>query len=284
MNVQKKKHKILAVVVIAVIVVCGYLYWQNTSISISESEYCNAKIPETFEGFTIAQVSDLHNKMFGKNQKYLLAKLKSSEPDIIVVTGDIIDRRKYHLDNAISFVKGAVKIAPVYYVSGNHEAWLADFESAKDQLIDAGLIFMDDTSVTLKNGDTSIGLLGVSDPDFLTKDYAEGNDVTKMIRQLAKWSADDRFKILLTHRPELFDLYAENKMDLVFAGHAHGGQIRIPFLGALVAPDQGWFPQYTNGCYVEGDTTMFVSRGLGNSLFPLRINNRPEIVVVKLKN
>jgi len=183
----------------------------------------------------------------------------------------------------LDFVKGATKITPVYYVTGNHEAWLPDFETAKAWLIESGAIFMDDTEVTLNKGNSSIKLLGVSDPDFLTTVYEQGNDVSKMTQQLAKWSEDDCFKILITHRPELVELYADNNMDLAFAGHAHGGQIRIPFVGALVAPDQGWFPKYTSGSYVQGDTTMYVSRGLGNSLFPLRINDNPEIVVVRLK-
>lgn len=259
-----------------------YLFWGNNHIKITEFDYSNSKLPTDFDGFTIAQVSDLHNKMFGENQEYILSKLKSVEPDIIVITGDIIDRRHYNLDAATAFVAGASKIAQVYYVTGNHEAWLDSFEIAKTQLIESGAIFMDDTEATITIENSSIKILGVSDPDFLTTSYDQGNDVTKMTRQLAKWSADESFKILLTHRPELFDLYAENNMDLVFAGHAHGGQIRIPFVGGVVAPDQGWFPKYTSGDYIRGDSTMFVSRGLGNSIFPIRINDSPEIVVVKL--
>ena len=227
---------------------------------------------------------DLHNKEFGERQKYILAKLKATEPDIIVMTGDVIDRRKYDLDAAVTFVFGASKIAPVYFVSGNHEAWLKDFSSAKSRLIEAGAIFMDDTVVILTKGSSTIKILGVSDPDFLTTEYAQGNDVTKMTKQLAKWREDETFKILLTHRPELFDLYVDNNMDLIFAGHTHGGQIRFPFIGGVVAPDQGWFPKYISGKYSQDASTMYVSRGLGNSIFPIRINDSPEIVVVCLKN
>lgn len=269
----------------AVAIVIGitcYFVWENNNIEISESDYSNPKIPSAFNGFTIAQISDLHNKMFGDNQKYILAKLKSIDPDIIVITGDIIDRRKYDLYAAVMFVKGAVKIAPVYYVTGNHEAWSKDFDNTKVWLIESGAIFMDDTDVVLTKGDSSIKILGVSDPDFLTSEYDQGNDVSKMTKQLAKWSQDKSFKVLLSHRPELFDLYSKNNMDLIFAGHAHGGQIRIPFVGALVAPDQGWFPKYTSGRYTKGSSTMYVSRGLGNSIFPIRINDKPEIVVVRL--
>ena len=267
-----------------IIGVSAYFFWENNDIKITEFDYSNSNIPADFDGFTIAQVSDLHNKTFGKNQKTILAKLKSTAPDIIVITGDVIDRRKYDLDAALDFVKGAAKIAPVYYVTGNHEAWLEDFEMTKSWLIESGAIFMDDTEVSLSKGDSSFKLLGVSDPDFLTTQYAQGNDVTKMTKQLSKWSTDQSFKVLLTHRPELFDLYSENNMDLVFAGHTHGGQIRVPFVGGVVAPDQGWFPKFTSGKYAQDASTMFVSRGLGNSLVPIRINNRPEILVVRLNS
>jgi predicted MPP superfamily phosphohydrolase len=105
-----------------------------------------------------------------------------------------------------------------------------------------------------------------------------------MKEKLNKWSSDENFKILLSHRPELFDLYSDNDMDLIFAGHAHGGQFRIPFIGGLVAPDQGLVPEFTSGSYTQNSSTMFVSRGLGNSIVPIRIFNRPEIVVVTLKS
>jgi uncharacterized protein len=277
-------RKTFVLVAVIIIGVTAYLFWGNNHIQITEFDYSNSQIPSAFDGFTIAQVSDLHNKMFGEKQKDILIHLKSVHPDIIVITGDVIDRRKYNLEAALNFVKGAAKIAPVYYVTGNHEAWLEDFGIAKSSLIESGAIFMDDVEAILVRGDNSIKLLGVSDPDFLTSDYVEGNDVSKMTEQLAKWSKDDSFKILLTHRPELFDLYVANNMNLIFAGHAHGGQIRMPFMGALVAPDQGWFPKYTSGKYHKDSSTMFVSRGLGNSIFPLRINNNPEIVVVRLES
>jgi uncharacterized protein len=274
-------RRILLLILVLIMGVFVYFFWGNNHIKITEFDYANSKIPVAFDGFTIAQISDLHNKLFGKNQKYILAKLKSVAPNIIVITGDVIDRRHYNLDAAAAFVVGASKIAQVYYVTGNHESWLDSFDIAKTQLIESGAIFMDDTEATITVENSSIKILGVSDPDFLTTSYDQGNDLTKMTRQLAKWSEDECFKLLLTHRPELFDLYTENNMDLVFAGHTHGGQIRIPFVGGVVAPDQGWFPKYTSGRYIQDDSTMFVSRGLGNSIIPVRISNRPEILVVR---
>jgi predicted MPP superfamily phosphohydrolase len=260
-----------------------FFIWQNNSITITKSDYINSKIPYEFNGFIIAHISDLHNKKFGKNQQNILNKVKSTSPDAIVITGDLIDRRRYDLDMAMKFISGVVDIAPVFYVSGNHEAWSGKFSIIKESLVDAGVHVLDNTGVEIWKEDSSILMLGVSDPDFLTSNYMEGTDTTAMTEQLNQWSAHDGLKILLSHRPELFDLYCENTMDLIFTGHAHGGQFRIPFIGGLIAPDQGLFPKYTSGSYSKESSTMFVSRGLGNSIVPIRIFNRPEIVVVTLK-
>ena len=279
---KRSLHKfyIFAVLIIACISFC---IWQNNSITISESDYINSKIPDEFNDFIIVHISDLHNKQFGKNQKYILTKFEGIAPNAIVITGDLVDRRKYDLDKAMAFVEGALDIAPVFYVSGNHEAWSGKYSTIKSELEDAGVHVLDNGVIRLSIGDSSIHMFGVRDPDFHTSNYLEGTDITEMTDQFKKWSSYKSFKILLSHRPELFDLYCENKMDLIFTGHAHGGQVRIPFIGGLVAPDQGLFPKYTSGYYTKDESTMYVSRGLGNSIIPIRIFNRPEIVVVTLK-
>ena len=274
--------KILVSIGLVIITVIGFSIWQNNSISITNFEYTNAKIPNSFDGFTIAQISDLHNQSFGENQVKLLEKLKQLAPDMIVITGDIIDYRKYDLTNAMILISAAVEIAPVYYVSGNHEAWSNKYSSIKDKLFYAGVIVLDNESVELTMGDSSILVLGLSDPDFAAFDYLDSSPIT-VEKQLLEWSSNSQFKVLLSHRPELFKLYSQNNMDLIFSGHAHGGQIRIPLLGGLIAPDQGLFPKYTSGSYKKNTSTMFVSRGLGNSIFPIRIFNPPEMVVVTLK-
>lgn len=278
-----RKQKILIAVVFIVGITC-FCVWQNNNIVITKSEYINLKIPSGFDDFTIAHISDLHNKEFGGDQVNILNKIESVSPDIIVITGDLIDRRNYDLDIAMTFIKGAINIAPVYYVSGNHEAWSGKYDSIKGKLIDTGVIVLDNTAFELTKGNSSIQILGLSDPDFLTSSYMEGTDTREIEKQLNIWSAGENFKILLSHRPELFDLYNKNNMDLIFAGHAHGGQFRVPGIGGIVAPDQGIFPKYTCGSYNGSSSTMLVSRGLGNSIVPIRIFNRPEIVVVTLKN
>ncbi|MEG2198084.1 MAG: metallophosphoesterase [Cellulosilyticaceae bacterium] len=278
-----KKFNILATLIVFVSGILFFCIWQNNNIVITESTYYNSKIPSDFNEFTIAHISDFHNKLLGKEQVTILNKIKSISPDIIVITGDLIDRRKYDLETAMTFIKGAMQIAPIYYVSGNHEAWSGKFDVIKDELIGAGVHILDNTEVKLSKGNSTISILGVADPDFHTSDYMEGTDVSEITKQLSGWSANENFKILLSHRPELFDLYCDNNMDLIFTGHAHGGQFRIPGIGGLVAPDQGLFPKYTSGSYSKEASTMFVSRGIGNSVMPIRIFNRPEIVAVTLR-
>jgi predicted MPP superfamily phosphohydrolase len=283
-NLKSKKTRALFVVAATIAAIAFFCIWQNNAITTTHIHYSNAKIPKEFNGYRIVHISDLHNKQFGKNQEPLLKKIYAVSPDIIVVTGDLIDRRKYDLETATVFISGAMKIAPVYYVSGNHEAWSGDYKNISQKLRSLGVHILDDTKATLFKGKGKIEILGLSDPDFLTSSYMEGTNSSKLKEHLEVLSDDSVFRILLCHRPELFDIYVNENIDLIFSGHAHGGQFRIPFVGALVAPDQGLFPKYTSGAYTQNQSTMIVSRGLGNSIIPIRIFNRPEIVVVTLQS
>ncbi len=283
---MKKLNKTLKIIIwiSIVIVFIAFCLWQNNSIVVSHFVYYNSRLPADFNNFKIVHISDLHNKMFGKEQAKLLNRIENLSPDLIIVTGDLIDRRRFDLDTAECFMRGAVKIAPTYYVSGNHEAWSGCYSQIKQRLDDLGVYIMDDTALDLSIGSSTIQLLDLADPDFYTSNYLEETDISNLEAQLEQWSNSEEFKLLLTHRPELFDLYCEHKIDLIFAGHAHGGQVRLPLIGGLAAPDQGLFPKYTSGSYNKGSSTMYVSRGLGNSIVPIRIFNRPEIVAVTLKN
>jgi predicted MPP superfamily phosphohydrolase len=284
MFIKYKKRPVLLGIAFIIAIVSLFCVWQNNDITTTQITYNNAKIPMEFNGYSIVQISDLHNKEFGKNQGRLLQKVKAISPDIIVVTGDLVDRRKYDLDTAMIFIKGAVDIAPIYFVSGNHEAWSGDYKNISQRLLSCGVTILDDNKVKLIKDEAKIEILGLSDPDFSTSSYMEGTNSSKLKEQLRILSDDSVFQILLSHRPELIDVYASENIDMIFSGHAHGGQIRIPFIGGLVAPDQGLFPKYTSGAYTQNQSTLFVSRGLGNSIIPVRIFNRPEIVVVTLQS
>lgn len=257
--------------------------WGNTALTVSTVTVSDDRIPASFSGFRIAQMSDLHNAEFGENNAVLLRLLADSAPDIIAVTGDLVDSRHTDVDVALSFVKDAVGIAPVYYVSGNHESRLPNYAELKADLEAAGAVVLEDEAVSLWRGEEKITLAGLSDPDFTVKGDVF-DEVPDMVSAKLNSLADDEkdYFILLSHRPELFETYVRSGANLVLSGHAHGGQFRLPFIGGLFAPGQGFFPRYDGGLYTDGSTNMVVSHGIGNSIMPIRFNNRPEIVLVEL--
>ena len=279
-----KKKAILFVSIIILIGLIVWTLWGNTALKINEYEILSDRIPQGFDGFRIAQVSDLHNAEFGEENWKLIKMLSQTDPDIIVLTGDLIDSRQTDLDVALEFAWQAGKIARVYYVSGNHEARVPEYEDLKNGLVKAGAVILENQKVQITREGESITLMGIDDPSFQENYlFGDAEGVAKQAISDLK-DASDGYTILLSHRPELFDTYVDSGVDLVFSGHAHGGQFRLPFVGGLVAPNQGFFPQYDAGQFDEENTTMIVSRGVGNSVVPLRINNRPEIVVAQLKS
>lgn len=250
--------------------------WGNTRIQVTNSTINSKTIPESFDGYTIAHISDLHNKDWGNT---LVQLLQQENPDIIVITGDLIDSSKTDIPIAIEFISQMKSIAPIYYVTGNHEAWSQQYELLAQQLLEQDVTILDNERTILQVNEDEILLLGLQDPSFAADNNLSTTQsvIDELVRDF------DGYKILLSHRPELFDFYVQNDIDLAFTGHAHGGQFRIPFVGGLVAPNQGWFPSYTAGVYQEDTTSMVVSRGLGNSIIPFRINNQPELVMIHLE-
>ncbi|GEK92089.1 metallophosphoesterase [Alkalibacterium kapii] len=261
-----------------------YFYWGNNTIQVSYYNYADPAIPESFNEYRIAHVSDLHNKKFGNE---LIDEIEKQQPDIILITGDLIDSNRTDLTVAETFLKKVKPLAPVYFVSGNHEVASGKYKELKEIINETGVINLDDRNQLITKDDQSINLIGLADPlSILLEDIEEAgskeNVVFNKIDELVK-QPSDHFNLLLSHRPELIDIYQKTGVDLVLAGHAHGGQIRLPFIGGLYAPSQGLLPEYVSGTYMKEDTTLIVSRGLGNSLFPLRIFNRPELVIVTLE-
>ena len=281
---MNRMKRVLFVVAFVLVVLILWTLWGNTALELNEYEVVSDRIPQGFEGFRIAQVSDLHNAEFGEGNEKLIQLLSQADPDIIVLTGDLIDSRHTDIEIALDFARQAVKIAPVYYVSGNHESRVREYEDLKMGLAEAGVVILENQKVQITREGGSITLVGIGDPSF-QEDYLFG-DSESVARQAIDdlQNESDGYTILLSHRPELFDLYVDTGMDLVFSGHAHGGQFRLPFIGGLVAPNQGFFPKYDAGKFTEENTTMIVSRGVGNSIIPIRFNNRPEIVLVTLRN
>ena len=279
-----KKTKIILCMLSAIIFALFiWTIWGNTALTVSNIKISSSHIPAAFSGFRIAQVSDLHNAEFGKNNTELLKLLSESRSDIIVITGDLIDANHTDVGIALGFAQESVRIAPTYYATGNHEAASPQYDTLKAGLEEAGVIVLEDEAVSLERNGETITLLGLGDPDFTVKGDMFGETSAMVSTKLRNLIDDEsRYTILLSHRPELFETYTDGGIDLVFSGHAHGGQFRLPFIGGLAAPNQGLFPQYDAGLYTDGGTSMVVSRGIGNSIIPFRFNNRPEIVLVEL--
>ena len=282
MTKKKKRIIVLAVMAAILLALVIWIAWGNTALELNTYTISSDRLPGAFDGYRIAHVSDLHNTEMGKDNEKLLDMLQEADPDIIAITGDIIDSRNTDIDVALKFTKDAMEIAPCYYVTGNHEARVSEYDELKEGMIELGVVVLEDGRIELEQSGETITLLGVKDPSFQT-DYLFGDSETVMQSKLQEIiNEEDSYTILLSHRPELFEVYTESKVDLVLSGHAHGGQFRLPFVGGLVAPNQGLFPKYDAGLYTEDNTNMIVSKGIGNSILPFRFNNRPEVILIEL--
>ena len=283
MSAKKKLSIILAVVAAILFALIAWIIWGNTALELNTYTISSSKLPQSFDGYRIAHVSDLHNAEMGKNNEKLLTMLRDADPDMIAITGDLVDSRNTDIEVALQFVREAVKIAPCYYVTGNHEARISEYDELKEAMEAAGVTVLEDAQTEISLTGEFIRLIGVNDPSYQT-DYLFGDAKTVMNTKLEELHTEqDRFTILLSHRPELFETYVDHDLDLVLSGHAHGGQFRLPFVGGLVAPNQGFFPEYDAGLYSMNHTNMIVSRGIGNSILPFRFNNRPEVIIIELK-
>ena len=274
MKMKKIPHKKIIILMLIIIILIPFCLIQNKHLVITTYTYESEKLGADLDGYRIVQISDLHNAEFGKENKKLLETIRSCSPDIIVITGDLVDSNHTNVERAVAFVKEAVKIAPVYYVTGNHEYWLepSENEQMMQGILAAGACDLDDEAVCIEKGDSSFMLAGLDDQHL-------SDETLKNLLQEQKIE----LSIVLAHEPQYLQNYANAGADLVLTGHAHGGQIRLPFVGGIVAPDQGFLPEYTSGKYNRADTEMIVSRGLGNSIIPVRLFNYPEVVCVELR-
>lgn len=280
---MKRKTKVIMLIIVLLLLLSFYLYYQNNYLEVTNYSLENEKIPSSFNDYKIAQISDFHNTKSKRLTNSLIRKLKQEQPNIIVITGDLIDAKKTDIEVATHFIEEISNIAPIYHVTGNHEVSTKDYEKLKENLISNNVTILESTCISIKENEEEINLLGIDDPSIIRDSFIDDSTITKT--NLENISYDkEKYSILLSHRPELFDTYVQSNIDLILTGHAHGGQIRIPFIGGVIAPNQGIFPKYTSGVLKKDSTTMIISRGIGNSILPFRINNRPELVIITLKN
>lgn len=284
MKTKGKKHRgrgcLTALIILALIAAAAAFLIKDSreDLEISRYEVASQKLPESFDGFKIVQLSDLHGAEFGEDGMELVDKVGSLEPDMIALTGDFVTDEG-DLAAVEKLAARLVKLCPVYFISGNHEFGSGLAVKVRNILERAGVKYLSNEYLTINRGDDEILLGGVEDPlayaDMLSPDE---------LAQKMNDAAPDAFKILLGHRNYWMTEYPELPVDLIFCGHAHGGLIRIPGVGGLIGTDRRLFPDFDAGEYNNGRYTLIVSRGLGNSVPIPRIFNRPEIVCVELSS
>ena len=274
---QKPRGKCIITLLVLICLLVSFTVWQTNDITVTDYTYSSAALPAAFGGFRIVQLSDIHAKLFGKDQSRLLTLIEKASPDLIVITGDQIDETVKNLDSITALFAGAAAIAPVYYVEGNHDRVSGYYKTLRRIAAENGAVLLNNKTTALKREKDRIKLVGIADPMHFSGEAAYEEMLGQLLQPL-----EDQFTILLSHRPENLALYERYGADICFTGHAHGGQIALPFIGALYAPNQGWFPEYTSGMYQSGDTTMYVSRGLGTVGVPIRLFARPQIICVTL--
>jgi len=258
-----------------------FFRWSNHSLQVENFTCSLPQLPANFDGLTIVQLTDLHGAKFGENNEDLFRAVSDASPDLIVITGDLLDQHQENVQPYIAGISdGLTAIAPTYFVTGNHEWARDDIKEVKQQLIDAGITVLSNAAVTLTSGEESIVLAGIDDPNG----YADQKTPEELATEVYE-AADDPFWILLAHRNTHFaPQYSLLGTDLVLSGHGHGGMIRLPFTDGLISTDRTLFPSYTDGFYKENGSMLFVSRGLGNSGKSFRLFNRPQVAVLTLTN
>ena len=280
---NKQRGRFPWLLLVVLLAIGALFYDSNTRIVVSEYELSYDTLPESFDGFRIVALSDIHAAMFGKDNERLVAKVRVAKPDIIAITGDFTDGSdKLPLDEQLAvaeaLVEKLVRIAPVYYITGNHEWDDGGIWELLSILEDHGVTILRNRYTLLESAGDAIILAGVDDPNGPADMISRGDFVESIYER-----EGDGFVIMLEHRNNNLPLYSSLGVELVLCGHAHGGIIRIPFTDGLMGPDRQWFPTYTNGIYTMDGTNMLVSRGVGNHTGLPRLLNNPHIVVAILR-
>lgn len=281
---RRRRHPLRWLIALLILAAGGWFWfrWQCWGLQTTHTEAALNRLPEGFDGYKIVHLSDLHGHEYGAGNEELLELVRAERPDLIVVTGDLIDQAG-QLQMVPALAKGLAAIAPSYYVTGNHEWALGTgtVKELKSLLAQCGVTPLSNEYEILERNGAQIALAGVDDPNG----YADQKTPEELYAQIER-SAPGLFTLLLAHRNDRFGQYVNAGYDFVMSGHAHGGIVRLPFTDGLVGTDRRLFPRWTSGLYAVGGSTLFVSRGLGNNTVPFkgfRLFNRPELAVVTLK-
>ena len=276
---RRRSRRLLKLLVL--LALCAlFLWWSNHALQTQRFTYASPRLPEGFDGCVIVQLSDLHGAYFGEDNQELLSRVREAGPDYIFLTGDLLDQyRKTPRSYAVALGGALADIAPTYFITGNHEWALPGVRELKRELEEAGVAVLSNEYVLLERSGDRVLLAGIDDPNGFA-DQKTPEELAQEVREA--WG--DGFWLLLAHRNNYFEKqYSLLGADLVISGHGHGGVIRLPFTDGLVSTDRTFFPTYTAGLYEKNGSSLFVTRGLGNTGASFRLFNRPEVAVVILR-
>ncbi len=273
-----RRRKTAVLLVLTALLAAGFLLWGNCSLQTTETALVSPALPPAFDGLRIVELADLHGRVFGRGSRRLLAAVRRAEPDLICIDGDLFDE---HTDLAMlpPLLRGLCAIAPVYYVTGNHEWRVPGLRGILAQMRACGVTVLQDDWRVLRRGEDALVLAGTDDPCG----PAERKTPAELIADIRAEAGEAAFLLLLTHRNDQLPQWSALGVQAVLAGHCHGGVVRLPFVGGLFGTDRRLFPAWDAGLYRQGETALYVSRGLGYTNVHFRLFNRPEVAVIVLR-
>ena len=273
-----RRRKTAVLLVLTALLAAGFLLWGNCSLQTTETALVSPVLPPAFDGLRIVELADLHGRVFGRGSRRLLAAVRRAEPDLICIDGDLFDE---HTDLAMlpPLLRGLCAIAPVYYVTGNHEWRVPGLRGILAQMRACGVTVLQDDWRVLRRGEDALIVAGTDDPCG----PAERKTPAELIADIRAEAGEAAFLLLLTHRNDQLPQWSALGVQAVLAGHCHGGVVRLPFVGGLFGTDRRLFPAWDAGLYRQGETALYVSRGLGYTNVHFRLFNRPEVAVIVLR-
>ena len=273
-----RRRKTAVLLVLTALLAAGFLLWGNCSLQTTETALVFPALPPAFDGLRIVELADLHGRVFGRGSRRLLAAVRRAEPDLICIDGDLFDE---HTDLAMlpPLLRGLCAIAPVYYVTGNHEWRVPGLRGILAQMRACGVTVLQDDWRVLRRGEDALIVAGTDDPCG----PAERKTPAELIADIRAEAGEAAFLLLLAHRNDQLPQWSALGVQAVLAGHCHGGVVRLPFVGGLFGTDRRLFPAWDAGLYRQGETALYVSRGLGYTNVHFRLFNRPEVAVIVLR-
>lgn len=273
-----RRRKTAVLLVLTALLAAGFLLWGNCSLQTTETTLVSPALPPAFDGLRIVELADLHGRVFGRGSRRLLAAVRRAEPDLICIDGDLFDE---HTDLAMlpPLLRGLCAIAPVYYVTGNHEWRVPGLRGILAQMRACGVTVLQDDWRVLRRGEDALIVAGTDDPCG----PAERKTPAELIADIRAEAGEAAFLLLLAHRNDQLPQWSALGVQAVLAGHCHGGVVRLPFVGGLFGTDRRLFPAWDAGLYRQGETALYVSRGLGYTNVHFRLFNRPEVAVIVLR-